>query len=119
MERRFVKELDGGVAEKAQLGLGHSYSRGKVGRNVFVPASLRVNLAVFGLYHNAIQWRSVTGTRKIGLDFADNPPLRSGQTNPCTLLDIVLETKGFIWRMPHVVAPARLLQKKPTMSAVV
>lgn len=27
---RFVKELDGGVAEKAQLGLGHSYSRAKV-----------------------------------------------------------------------------------------
>ena len=27
---RFVKELDGGVGEKAQLGLGHSYSRAKV-----------------------------------------------------------------------------------------
>lgn len=27
---RFIKELDGGVAEKAQLGLGHSYSRAKV-----------------------------------------------------------------------------------------
>lgn len=25
-----MKELDGGVAEKAQLGLGHSYSRAKV-----------------------------------------------------------------------------------------
>ncbi|CAM9211119.1 unnamed protein product [Discosporangium mesarthrocarpum] len=30
---RFVKELDGGVAEKAQLGLGHSYSRAKVKMN--------------------------------------------------------------------------------------
>ncbi|CAB1100539.1 unnamed protein product [Ectocarpus sp. CCAP 1310/34] len=30
---RFVKELDGGVGEKAQLGLGHSYSRAKVKMN--------------------------------------------------------------------------------------
>ncbi|CAM9355444.1 unnamed protein product [Choristocarpus tenellus] len=30
---RFVKELDGGAAEKAQLGLGHSYSRAKVKMN--------------------------------------------------------------------------------------
>lgn len=28
---KFIKELDGGMLEKAQLGLGHSYSRAKVG----------------------------------------------------------------------------------------
>jgi nucleolar protein 56 len=31
---RFVKSLDGGASEKAQLGLGHSYSRAKVKFNV-------------------------------------------------------------------------------------
>jgi nucleolar protein 56 len=27
---KFIKELDNGLLEKAQLGLGHSYSRAKV-----------------------------------------------------------------------------------------
>ncbi|GBG25967.1 Nucleolar protein 58 [Hondaea fermentalgiana] len=31
---RYVKQLDGGASEKAQLGLGHSYSRAKVKFNV-------------------------------------------------------------------------------------
>jgi nucleolar protein 56 len=31
---KFIKQLDGGLAEKAQLGLGHSYSRSKVKFNV-------------------------------------------------------------------------------------
>lgn len=32
---RYIKELDGGLLERSQLGLGHSYSRAKVNKSFF------------------------------------------------------------------------------------
>ena len=50
---KFVKPLAGGGLEQAQLGLGHSYSRGKVRDSLFYRSTIIGMSMVHSLLHDA------------------------------------------------------------------